>query len=387
MFILSIETSCDDTGVAILNADKRKQETKILVNLISSQIKIHSPYGGVVPSLAKREHQKNLVPLLKKSLKRVKMLNPRRGNIPKEKIAQLKQILNREPELLDALIDFLIKYQKPKINYLSVTVGPGLEPSLWVGINFIKALGFFWQCPIIPINHLEGHLFSSFLNDDGRAPIIINQKQFPFLGLIISGGHTELVQVKGIGKYKVIGQTRDDAAGEAFDKVARLLKLEYPGGEKIARLAQGVDLSDVKVSLPRPMINSTDLDFSFSGLKTAVYYLIKKNPELVQQKRKIIAAEFQQAVVDVLIKKTKRALEKDLYKKIILGGGVSANQLLRQELVKVFGDKVVFPQLKYCSDNGAMIALVTWYRLNKFGDKIVKSPQYLRAKGNWEIGK
>ena len=385
MLILSIETSCDDTGVAILRADKRKKQVSVLANLVSSQTEIHSHYGGVVPSLAKREHQKNLVPLLKKTLKRVKILNPRLGSVSPKKIARLKQILDREPELFDSLVDFLIQYQKPKIDYLAVTTGPGLEPSLWVGVNFVKAISFFWQLPVIPINHLEGHLFSAFLDKNGQAPAILSQNQFPFLGLIVSGGHTELVEADGIGKYKIIGQTRDDAAGEAFDKVARLLKLEYPGGEKIAHLAQGVKLPNNKITLPRPMLNSSDLDFSFSGLKTAVYYLVKGKPELVQRKKKIIAAEFQQAVIDVLVKKTNYAFENDQYKKIVLGGGVSANQLLRQNMIEKFGGRVIFPQLKYCSDNAAMIALAAWYRLIKFGARVTRNSQRLRARGNWNL--
>ena len=366
MLILSIETSCDDTGVSILKVDKRKREVKILANFISSQIKIHRPYGGVVPSLAKREHQNNLVPLLKKSLKRVKILKEKERGINLDSQASLRKILDRDPDLFSALIEFFSSYRKPPINYLAVTIGPGLEPCLWVGINFAKALSYFWHCPIIPINHLEGHLFSSFLNSRGEAPFVLKKDIFPFLGLIISGGHTELIAVRQFGEYKILGQTRDDAAGEAFDKVARLLGLPYPGGKEIAQIAKNVSQLDNQISLPRPMINSPDLDFSFSGLKTAVYYLVKDNPEIIQQKRNLIAAEFQQAVVDVLVEKTVKALkEKEWdYKMVVLGGGVSANLLLR----KVFKERisrVIFPQLKYCSDNGAMIALAAWYHIQK----------------------
>jgi len=342
MIILAIETSCDETAIAVLET---KNGFKILSNIVASQIKIHAPWGGVVPNLAKREHIKNLPLVLKRALKEAKI-----G----------------------------IK----KINLIAVTVGPGLEPALWTGINFAEELykNLKSQNPnlkIIGINHMEGHIFSAIL--DSKNKIV-----FPALALLVSGGHTELVLVKDWLKYKIIGQTRDDAAGEAFDKVAKMLGLPYPGGPQIAaKAAQNFKSqnSNLKINLPRPMINSKDYDFSFSGLKTAVLYKLKELGKAKSQRLKVeICAEFQQAVIDVLISKTIRAVKEYKIKTVILGGGVAANKELRKQL----GNKtnLLLPEIKFTTDNAAMIAVAAYFHAPK---RKIKNSKKLEAKGNLSL--
>lgn len=312
MIILSIETSCDDTGIALI--EKNSKGLKILSNVVSSQIKIHAPYGGIVPNLAARAHLENIKPCLEKALKLA-------GN--------------------------------PKIDLIAVTIEPGLIPSLLVGINFAKALAYAWQKPIVEINHLEGHIYANWL---------INPKiDFPAICLVVSGGHTQLILMKGHGKYKLLGETRDDAAGEAFDKVAKLLNLGYPGGPIISQKAQKGDPQSF--DLPRPMINSKDFDFSFSGLKTAVLYKVKKGKPNVND----MSASFQQAVIDVLISKTIKAAKEYEVKTVMLSGGVAANQELRQQMTQAIKKelpkaKFYIPEPKLCTDNAAMIAAAAFYK-------------------------
>lgn len=354
MTILSIETSCDETAAAVIKAEDGRSRPyfKILSNIVSSQVKIHRPYGGVVPNLAKREHQKNLVPVLTQALERSGLLKISKSKfliskqIPSPKFKILKTILEREPELLKKTLPFLKKYRKPKIDLIAVTRGPGLAPALWPGVNFSRALAYFWQKPLIGVNHLEGHLFSVFLRENRKKnfEFRISNFEFPAVALLVSGGHTQLVLMKNFGKYKIIGETRDDAAGECFDKVARLLKLGYPGGPAIATAAANFKKSfnfqdpKFKIKLPRPMINTKDYDFSFSGLKTAVLYLIKeitKTQKMTVALQAKIAAECQQAVVDVLISKTLRAAKNFHAKTVVLAGGVAANEELRRQMAQV----------------------------------------------------
>ena len=383
--ILAIETSCDETGTAILEGrgNFKNPRFKILANIVSSQIKIHAPWGGVVPSLAKREHQTNLIPVLKKALKRSKLLifNPPPVKISKQTEDDINKILKREPELSKKFLKEILKIKKPKINAVAVTRGPGLEPALWVGINFAKALALIWKKPLIAVNHLEGHILSVFLN---KQKFLIS---FPALALLISGGHTELVLIKRFLKYKIIGRTRDDAAGEAFDKTAKLLGLGYPGGPAVSALAK-TTISKSKIKLPRPMIDSRDFDFSFSGLKTAVLYLVKKLPELTPGIKAQICREFQQAVVDVLIAKTLKAAQKYKPKTIILGGGVAANQELRKQIKKELSKKfpktpLCLPEIRFTGDNAAMIAAAGC--LKAFKKKFVKNINTLKADGNLKL--
>ncbi len=362
MIILGIETSCDDTSCALL---KKESDFKIIANVISSQVNVHRPYKGVFPALAKREHEKNLTLVLKKTLKKANLLKKKNNKIPEEK---LKKILIKNPELLKNLIVFLKNYQKPKISAIAVTEGPGLEPCLWTGINFAKALSFVWRMPIIPVNHLKAHILINFLN---------NKKiSFPALALIVSGGHTQLVLMKNIKSFKLLGETRDDAAGECFDKIARLLKLEYPGGPEIAKRAELI--KETKVSLPRPMIYANNYEFSFSGLKTAVLHEVsnkKLNKNYVNQ----VAKESQQAIIDVLIKKTIKAAKDFKVKSIILGGGVTANKELKKQIKKKSHLPVFCPPNNLSTDNALMVCLTAFY------NKKTKNWQNLKANANLKI--
>lgn len=360
MKILSIDTSCDDTCISVL--EMKNFKIKILSNVVSSQVKIHKKYGGVFPFLAKREHQKNLIPVLKNALKKAKILKKRKK--PK-KISQetLKKFLSRDPLLFQKTKMFLESYKKPNIELIAITVGPGLEPCLWTGINFAKSLAFFWQIEIVKINHLEGHIFASLLNKKEYIFSSTGEKNqlFPAIALIASGGHTELVWIKNIGKYKLIGETLDDAAGECLDKIAKILDLSYPGGPIIEKLAKEGNPS--AYNFPRPMVWSKNYNFSFSGLKTAVLYFTKKlSSKELKSAKKDIASSAQEAVIDTLIKKTLKAAKEYKVKTIIVGGGVSANQRLKlkfKEEIKKEKLKfnLFFPEKKYSTDNAVMIGM------------------------------
>jgi len=293
MRILSIETSCDETAVSIIEAqgDIHSPTYRILGNALFSQIDIHTEYGGVFPMLAKREHVKNLVPLLSQANKLAKEAlegseyNTGIPELTPEKRTLITEILHREEGLSEQIFNFLDTQELLEVDAVAVTEGPGLEPALWVGVSFAKALSIIFDKPLIPVNHMEGHIVSVLMSDgvEKKDHQISPQVSFPALSLLISGGHTELVLSEDWHQYKIIGQTVDDAVGEAFDKVARLLDLPYPGGPKISKLAAESRLHKLKEkahnwSLPRPMMHSKDFNFSFSGLKTAVLYAVKKKP-------------------------------------------------------------------------------------------------------------
>lgn len=396
MRILAIETSCDETAISIISAKDRpssKWETsgehiKVLSNNILSQVKLHAKYGGIYPSLAKREHAKNLIPLLKQTLKEADLLEEKKNDDLPSKTYNIKPILEREPELLKQFEEFFQTIETPDINLIAVTHGPGLEPALWVGINFAKALSLVWEKPLIPINHMEGHIFSAMLkkSDDLQPTTYILQPvTFPAIALLISGGHTELVLMKDFFQYEIIGQTRDDAIGEAFDKVARMLGLPYPGGPEISKLAEKIMTQD-EFSFPRPMIDSGNFDFSFSGLKTAVLYTIKNLQNISQEQKEKISHEFQEAATDVLVSKTFRAIEKYRIKTILVGGGVSANKRIRNALVEelrtknpqtpkqssVLGkqeSRIFLAPLELTGDNALMIAVAAFKRFYTEGIK------------------
>ncbi len=327
MLILAIETSCDETAVAVL------KDTVILSNLVASQIDIHKEFGGIVPEVAARAHTEKMMPLLKRAM-------------------------------ADADLSF------KDIDAIAVTFGPGLVGSLLVGLSTAKALAYSLNKKLIPVNHVEAHLYAAWLEQD-QPP------EFPALGLVVSGGHTELVLIKDHSDYQLLGATLDDAAGEAFDKVAKLLDLGYPGGPAISKAAEKGDPN--KFDLPRPMLDRDDFDFSFSGLKTAVLYLVKKTNVETHSPRKLsaagcnaslrndIAASFQQAVVDVLVKKSLRAIEKYKPKSFILGGGVAANKSLRETFVKAIHklpDPIKFycPEIELCTDNAVMIGVLGYFK-------------------------
>ena len=377
MTILGIETSCDETSVAILEADGHlfAPQFCVLAMTTHSQIDVHRQYGGVYPTLAKREHGKNLVPVLLETLTNAGLMGSPTSKIPEVGLPkmyrlptkELQNIFEREPELLAQFTKIIPSIEKPAIDAIAVTIGPGLQPALWVGVNFARALSLVWNIPLIGSNHLEGHLTSPLLAPVGKKSKV--DASFPAVGLIVSGGHTELVQIEGWGNYTVLGRTRDDAAGEAFDKVARILGLPYPGGPTLATLAT-TSTENFPLTLPRPMIHSDDYDFSFSGLKTAVLYATRERPELLSREplRAALAREFEEAVVDVLITKTKKALEHTAARSLIVGGGVAANTKLRgalSMLAKESGISLLLPLSEYTGDNAAMIAAAGYLHANE----------------------
>jgi len=368
--ILGIETSCDETALSLVRTQGRN--VQVLGHELISQIDVHQPYGGVFPVLAKREHGRNLVPLLEKILLNNSIPQVAWTSPDETTLAEIRTVLTRETELL-ALIETFIARQgsnganknertRPAIDAIAVTEGPGLEPALWVGVGFAKALSLLWNIPIIPINHMEGHIVASLLTTHSHTSLAeLAKPPLPALALLISGGHTELVLVSALGKYEIIGKTRDDAVGEAFDKVARLLGLPYPGGPQISALAKTV--TDSQYTLPRPMIHSKDLNFSFSGLKTAVLYLTKKIEKirpLTDGDKAHIAHETEQAIAEVLSKKTSLAIEQHNIQSLIVGGGVIANTVLREAfegLAKHYSIPLFLPTNTLSTDNAVMIAV------------------------------
>jgi len=316
--VLGIETSCDETGIAIYDSEKG-----LLAHALYSQVDLHADFGGVVPELASRDHVRKTLPLI-------------------------QQVLDKSG------------CTREEITAVAYTAGPGLVGALLVGAAIGRSLAWTWQVPAVEVHHMEGHLLAPLLEDD--------PPEFPFVALLVSGGHSMLVAVEGIGKYKVIGDTLDDAAGEAFDKTAKLLGLDYPGGPALARLAQQGDPK--RFHFPRPMTNRPGLDFSFSGLKTfAVNTLnehITGDNTIDQQTRADIARAFEDAVVDTMAIKCKRAIQKTGFKQLVMAGGVSANQSLQSRLKKLAnkeGIEVFYPRPEFCTDNGAMIAFAGWLRL------------------------
>lgn len=371
MIILGIETSCDDTAISLVktsaSALKKKQPTfndfEILSDCVSSQASIHSPYGGVFPAIAKREHQKNITPLLIKSLKNSGLLKKNKKGIDAKKLLKVQKILERNQDIFNDLKEFFKEYDIPEINKIAVTTGPGLEPCLYTGINCARALSLYWDIPLSSVNHLEGHILANWL-----API--EKVEFPAIALIVSGGNTQIISIEAIGKYKLLGETRDDASGECFDKTARILGLEYPGGPAIAKEAKKFKTKKFNISLPRPMKYDKNYDFSFSGLKTAVLYDFKKRTEKERKDKDYISEmcyEIEKAIIDVLIFKTMKAADSFKVKTIILGGGVSANKELIKEFKKQCKAKKIdftAPLLRFSGDNASMIALTALFSPN-----------------------
>ncbi len=320
MKILAIETSCDETAASV--AEGKGNKLLIISNIVSSQIKIHKKYGGVVPEVAAREHVLNIIPVIDEAL--------RKAGISK-------------------------KDAPKKLSAIAVTSGPGLITSLMIGLETAKTLAYVWKLPIVSVNHIEGHLYSNFIDHDKTS--------FPVIILTVSGGHTQLVLMKSHLNYKTIGETRDDAAGEAFDKAAQLLGLGYPGGPLISKHAEKfTGTSEIK--LPRPMMDSKNYEFSFSGLKTALLYMVQKDKNY---KKRIpeYAYTFQEAVVDVLVAKTIRAAKAYKAKTVMLAGGVAANIRLRERLseeVKKMKLDFRMPEMRYTTDNAAMIAVAGYFK-------------------------
>ncbi|EJD6670881.1 tRNA (adenosine(37)-N6)-threonylcarbamoyltransferase complex transferase subunit TsaD [Providencia rettgeri] len=313
MRVLGIETSCDETGIAIYD-----DELGLMANQLYSQIKVHANYGGVVPELASRDHIRKTVPLIQAALKE--------ANLTRE-----------------------------DIDAVAYTAGPGLVGALMVGATVGRSLAFAWNVPAVAVHHMEGHLLAPMLEE--KSP------EFPFVALLVSGGHTQLISVTGVGEYALLGESIDDAAGEAFDKTAKLLGLDYPGGPVLSRMAQQGTAG--RFVFPRPMTDRPGLDFSFSGLKTFAANTIRENAD-DDQTRADIARAFEDAVVDTLAIKCKRALEQTGFKRLVMAGGVSANRALRakmDEVLKQRGGEVFYARPEFCTDNGAMIALAGLIRL------------------------
>jgi N6-L-threonylcarbamoyladenine synthase len=339
MRILGIETSCDETGIAIYD-----EEQGILAHRLYSQIEVHADYGGVVPELASRDHVRKTIPLIKEALAEAKLT----------------------PQDLDGV---------------AYTAGPGLIGALLVGCSIGRSLAYGWDLPAVPVHHMEGHLLAPMLEDE--VP------EFPFVALLVSGGHTMLVRVDGIGQYQLLGESVDDAAGEAFDKTAKLLGLDYPGGPVLAKMAEEGRPGTYK--FPRPMTDRPGLDFSFSGLKTSAANTIRQQlakealseAQLAQTKADIAYA-FQEAVVDTLVIKCRRALQQCQLNRLVIAGGVSANRMLRErlskQLAKING-QVYYPRPEFCTDNGAMIAFAGMQRL-KAG---VSHNLEFKAKPRWPL--
>ncbi len=390
MRILSIETSCDETAVSIITADGDfpLATYEVVGNALFSQIALHAPYGGVFPTLAKREHAKALVPLMQEALAEAELLVDGSHSATEVQTADITALLLREPELAEALTTFMDSYNEPEIDLIAVTVGPGLEPALWVGVNFAKVLAELWNKKVVAVNHMEGHVLASVYDvvEDNK----LAQIGFPAIALLISGGHTELLLMKNWGQYEKIGQTRDDAVGEAFDKVARLLDLPYPGGAELSKLAavgRKANVAPFKVALPRPMLKSGDLDFSFSGLKTAVRYAIDET-ELTDTDKQALARDFEDAVTEVLVKKTSDAVALNGAKSLIVGGGVSANQYIRTELNRHFLQEhpdceLYFPTPGLSTDNSIMIALAGHAHANSASNPA--AAKLFKAEGNRSI--
>ena len=320
MRILGIETSCDETGVAIYDEEKG-----LIANQLHTQIALHADYGGVVPELASRDHIRKLAPVLQAALQEANLT-------------------------------------AKDIDGVAYTSGPGLVGALLVGSTVARSLAYAWNIPAIGVHHMEGHLLAPMLEE--------NPPHFPFVALLVSGGHTQLVRVDGVGRYELLGESIDDAAGEAFDKTAKLLGLDYPGGAALARLA--LNGTPNRFAFPRPMTDRPGLDFSFSGLKTfaanTLHQVMQEEGELTEQSKADIAYAFQEAVVDTLAIKCKRALKQTGLKRLVIAGGVSANKQLRQtlaELMQQFGGEVFYPQPQFCTDNGAMIAYAGFLRLKQ----------------------
>ncbi|MDQ5927637.1 MAG: hypothetical protein QG633_75 [Patescibacteria group bacterium] len=365
MRILAIETSCDETALALLECSGSIESPviKAISQALYSQVKEHAPFGGVFPALAKREHVKNIVPLFLECLEKGQMLKKGSTELSEEKLATIKTMLDHERGLFEQFKEHIVPLERPAIDAVAVTRGPGLEPALWVGVNFAKALSYLWDMPIVPTNHMEGHIASVLVNEGA------SQIAYPALALLASGGHTELVLIDKPLSYRRIGQTRDDAVGEAFDKVARLLGLPYPGGPQISKLAAGVrakELPPSDIKFPRPMVNSDDYDFSYAGLKTAVLYKIQELGELTDELKERIAYEFEEAATDVLISKTKKALEAHGAQVLIVGGGVIANVYLRERLTNLAAEAgviLMLPTRELSTDNAIMIGAAAYLHL------------------------
>ncbi len=379
MKILGIETSCDETAAAVIEAKKGDRQVLLLSNVVSSSLPLHAKTGGIIPEIAARAQIQYILPVIEKALREAKVY---------------RHSGKRSAPRIDQNGFWTSQNDNVDIDAIAVTYGPGLIGSLLVGVETAKTLSYVWKKPLVPVNHLIGHIYANFIGSELNADI-----EFPALALIVSGGHTDLVLIKSHGKIKWLGGTRDDAAGEAFDKIGRLLNLPYPGGPEIEKAAKKGNPKTF--SFPRPLINSDDFDFSFSGLKTAVLNLVKngklpgshsgesrssgrlQNRFWTSQNDKIndISASVQQAIIDVLVKKTLKAAQKYNARSILLSGGVAANQKLREEFaLKIENLKLKIslsvPPKNLCTDNGVMIASAAFFNYKEVSwKKLTANPE------------
>jgi N6-L-threonylcarbamoyladenine synthase len=340
MLVLGVESSCDETGVALVNASGQGIP-RLMSDALHSQIVMHQAYGGVVPELASRDHIRRVLPLT-------------------------QEVLQRANRRLD------------DIDVIAFTRGPGLAGALLVGAGVACALAAALDKPVLGVHHLEGHLLSPFLSAD--------PPEFPFVALLVSGGHTQLMRVDGVGNYRLLGETIDDAAGEAFDKSAKVLGLDYPGGPLLAKLA--VHGNPAAFKLPRPLLHSGDLDFSFAGLKTAVMVQAHKLGQHLDARKADLAASVQAAIVEVLVKKSLAAVEQSGLRRLVVAGGVGANEALRTQLGQAAakrGLRLHYPELRLCTDNGAMIALAGAMRLQS-GQQQANRVYAFDVKPRWPLG-
>lgn len=340
LLILGIESSCDETGVALVETRTDGQVPALLSHALHSQIEMHQAYGGVVPELASRDHIRRVLPLA-------------------------SQVLGESGKHLS------------DVDVVAYTRGPGLAGALLVGAGVACALGAALGKPVLGVHHLEGHLLSPFLSAD--------PPEFPFVALLVSGGHTQLMRVDGVGRYEILGETIDDAAGEAFDKSAKLMGLGYPGGPALSKLAEQGDATAFK--LPRPLLHSGDLDFSFAGLKTAVLTQAKKLGDELEPRKADLAASTEAAIVEVLVKKTLAALKQTGMKRVVVAGGVGANRHLRKQLNEACAKnkvRVHYPELHLCTDNGAMIAMAAAMRLES-GQQQASTEYAFDVKPRWPL--
>jgi len=340
LLILGIESSCDETGVALVETRVAGQVPALLSHALHSQIEMHQAYGGVVPELASRDHIRRVLPLA-------------------------SQVLAESGKSL------------ADVDVVAYTRGPGLAGALLVGAGVACALGAALGKPVLGVHHLEGHLLSPFLSAD--------PPEFPFVALLVSGGHTQLMRVDGVGRYEILGETIDDAAGEAFDKSAKLMGLGYPGGPALSKLAEQGDATAFK--LPRPLLHSGDLDFSFAGLKTAVLTQAKKLGDELEPRKADLAASTEAAIVEVLVKKTLAALKQTGLKRVVVAGGVGANRHLRKQLNEACAKnkvRVHYPELHLCTDNGAMIAMAAAMRLES-GQQQASAEYAFDVKPRWPL--
>lgn len=359
MKILGIETSCDETGAAIIEGQSRNKKVKILSNIVTSSLSLHKKTGGIIPEVAAREQIKYIIPVINQAIEQYDNLRANKQN---------------------SIVS--------DIDAIAVTTGPGLIGSLLIGVETAKTLSFIWKKPIIAVNHLIGHVYTNFIQQSdceiqtkslNNKPLTVNESTFPAISLIVSGGHTDLILIRNHGSIKWLGGTRDDAAGEAFDKIGRLLNLPYPGGPSIEKEALKGDPK--AFNFPRPLIDSNDYDFSFSGLKTAVYRETKIIKRFNNRLTANISASVQQAIVDVLVKKTLKAVLRYNAKSILLGGGVAANQKLRDELMlntknQIPNTEILIPEKSLCTDNAAMIASAAFFNYKPASwKKIIANPE------------